>query len=180
MAEATEAKLDPSELPPSLPPESDKSEEAQQTRKEKFLAKAQECITKAESAQVAEKEACERAEKLSDPKEKQKLLEEATKQDKLAKSLLTTASRLQSGVWQGGLAGAGVGAGIGTGVGTVVGSIVGGVIAIPTTGLGALAGAGTGAIHGPWVKIPGQEKEKEKEAEQQQGDIEAKGEEIKT
>ena len=38
----------------------------------------------------------------------------------------------------------------------MVGSIVGGVTAIPTTGLGLLVGAGTGAVHGPWVKMPGQ------------------------
>jgi len=45
----------------------------------------------------------------------------------------------------------------------VVGSLVGGVTAIPTTGLGMLVGAGTGAIHGPWVTLTGKGK---KEGEQ--------------
>lgn len=59
---------------------------------------------------------------------------------------------MQNGAFQGGAAGAGIGAGIAGGLGTVVGSIVGGIAAIPTTGLGILIGAGTGAIHGPWVR----------------------------
>lgn len=60
--------------------------------------------------------------------------------------------KVQNGAFQGGAAGAGIGAGIAGGLGTVVGSIVGGIAAIPTTGLGILIGAGTGAIHGPWVR----------------------------
>ncbi|OTA59550.1 hypothetical protein K449DRAFT_384880 [Hypoxylon sp. EC38] len=34
-----------------------------------------------------------------------------------------------------------------------VGSLVSGLVAIPTTGLGILVGAGTGLVHGPWVKF---------------------------
>jgi uncharacterized membrane protein len=48
-----------------------------------------------------------------------------------------------------------VGTGLGTGVGAVVGTLVGGVTAIPTTTVGLLVGVGTGAIHGPWVKVKG-------------------------
>lgn len=38
-------------------------------------------------------------------------------------------------------------------MGTIVGSLVTGIAAVPTTGLGLLAGAATGAIHGPWLKL---------------------------
>lgn len=44
------------------------------------------------------------------------------------------------------------------GLGTVVGTLVGGVASIPTTGLGILAGATAGAIHGPFIKVGGEEK----------------------
>ncbi|KAJ2977607.1 hypothetical protein NUW58_g7758 [Xylaria curta] len=64
-----------------------------------------------------------------------------------------TARRLESGWMQGGAAGAGIGAGIATGIGMTVGSLVSGLAAIPTTGLGILIGAGTGLVHGPWVKF---------------------------
>lgn len=73
--------------------------------------------------------------------------------DKQATKLLKTARRLESGWMQGGAAGAGLGAGIATGLGMTVGSLVGGLVAIPTTGLGLLVGAGTGLVHGPWVKF---------------------------
>lgn len=53
--------------------------------------------------------------------------------------------------------GGGIGAGFGMGLGAVVGTVVGGVVSVPTTGLGLIAGAGTGAIHGPWFKVPGAE-----------------------
>ena len=70
-----------------------------------------------------------------------------------------------------------MGAGVGAGLGTVVGSLVGGVTAIPTTGLGLLVGAGTGAIHGPWVKIPGKKEGDEVETEETvvEGGQEGKG-----
>lgn len=54
---------------------------------------------------------------------------------------------------QGGAAGAGIGAGIAGGLGMTVGTLVSGLVAIPTTGLGILVGAGTGLVHGPWVKF---------------------------
>lgn len=47
----------------------------------------------------------------------------------------------------------GIGAGVAGGIGTVVGTIIGGVALIPTTAIGLLAGIGTGAIHGPWVRL---------------------------
>ena len=69
-----------------------------------------------------------------------------------------------------GASGAGIGGGVAAGLGTTVGAVVGGVVGIPTTGLGLLVGAGTGAVHGPWVKLTGKGDEKEKgndEKEQQ-------------
>lgn len=134
-------------------PDPEKAKEMSPSRKEKILAQAAECIKKGEEANEAAKLAREHAERTSDPKEKQKALEEAVKEEKIAKGAFKAAGRLQSGVWQGGAAGAGIGAGIGTGVGTVVGSIVGGVTSIPTTGLGLLVGTAAGAAHGPWFKI---------------------------
>ena len=130
-----------------------------QTTKEKILSQATEALKEAEEAQAAALQAYKRADEIDDPEEKKKTLEEAAKHDKKAKSAIKSAQRLQSGVWQGGASGAGIGAGIGAGVGTVVGSIVGGVAAIPTTGVGLLVGMGTGAIHGPWVKL-GEERQK--------------------
>ena len=46
-----------------------------------------------------------------------------------------------------------IGSGIASGIGMTVGSLVTGVTAIPTAGLGILIGAGTGLVHGPWVKF---------------------------
>lgn len=121
--------------------------------KDKVLAEITSRIKAAEEAQEAVTEARKRAEAATDPDEKQRELDEVIKQEKKALSELKVVQRLQSGVWQGGASGAGIGAGVGLGLGTVVGSVVGGVVAIPTTGLGILAGAATGAIHGPWVKL---------------------------
>ncbi|ETS80002.1 hypothetical protein PFICI_07531 [Pestalotiopsis fici W106-1] len=97
----------------------------------------------------------EQAEALAEenPEEAEKLRAEAGELEAKAKKLIKTARRMQNGAFQGGAAGAGIGAGIAGGLGTVVGSLVGGIAAIPTTGLGILIGAGTGAIHGPWVKL---------------------------
>jgi hypothetical protein len=110
-------------------------------------------LTEAEEATNAANLAKQRADATDDLEEKAVVLEEAAKQDKRAKAAMKAANRLQSGVWQGGAGGAGIGAGVGAGVGTLVGTIVGGVASVPTTGLGLLVGAGTGAVHGPWIKI---------------------------
>lgn len=39
------------------------------------------------------------------------------------------------------------------GLGTVVGTVVGGVATLPGVLVGGLVGAGTGVIHGPWIKL---------------------------
>lgn len=130
-----------------------------QTTKEKLLSELTEHLKNAEEAQAAATAARQRADETKDDEEAAHALEEAALQEKRYKSEIKIAQRLQSGVWQGGAAGAGMGAGVGAGVGTLVGGVVGGVTAIPTTGLGLLIGAGTGAIHGPWVKLPWSQKE---------------------
>jgi hypothetical protein len=94
-----------------------------------------------------------RASESNNAKEKAALEQEADELDTQAKEQLQTTRRLQSGVWQGLGAGAGIGAGSGMALGTATGVLVGGVLAIPMTGLGGLIGAGTGALHGPWVKL---------------------------
>ncbi|KAI0128869.1 hypothetical protein BJ170DRAFT_349789 [Xylariales sp. AK1849] len=108
-----------------------------------------------------------KAEEVEDSEEADKLRAEAEELEGKAKTLIKHAQRLQNGAFQGGMAGGGIGAGIAGGLGTVVGSIVGGVTAIPTTGLGILIGAGTGAIHGPWVKLV---QDTVKEEEKEDGD----------
>ncbi|CAG8961085.1 hypothetical protein HYFRA_00002627 [Hymenoscyphus fraxineus] len=82
-------------------PENQK-EEMTPSRKEKILAKAAACIKEAEESQEAAKLAREHAARTDDLQEKQKALEEAVKEEKLAKSAMKAAGRLQSGVWQGG------------------------------------------------------------------------------
>ncbi|RDW76146.1 hypothetical protein BP5796_06967 [Coleophoma crateriformis] len=123
------------------------------TTKDKIIAKITERVKSAQEAQDAATKARQRVDETSDPDEKQAALEEAVKYEKKAASEMKAVQRLQSGVWQGGAGGAGIGAGVGMGLGTVVGTLVGGVASIPTTSIGLLAGMGTGAIHGPWVKL---------------------------
>ena len=143
-----EDKIIEEELPP------DHESQSPEGKKQKFIDQAQKHLAKVTAAQEAATQAQEEAEKLEDPEERETALAEAAKQNDIAKREMKIVQRLQSGVWQGGLGGAGIGAGVGMGVGTAVGTLVGGVTAIPTTGLGALIGVGTGAIHGPWAKLP--------------------------
>ncbi|KAH8593437.1 hypothetical protein B0O99DRAFT_596305 [Bisporella sp. PMI_857] len=144
----------------SSPPPSSAKEEAPQKTKDKILAEINERLKVAREASAEAEGLRKEADGLSndvegEAEEKAKKLEQAFNLEKKAAAELKVVNRLQSGVWQGGAAGAGIGAGVAGGLGTVVGALVGGVVSIPTTGLGLLAGAGTGAIHGPWVKVPG-------------------------
>jgi hypothetical protein len=95
----------------------------------------------------------QRAKETKNAEKRAALEREAGDLDKEAKQQLKTTQRLQSGVWQAFGAGAGIGASSGLAVGTATGVVVGGVLAVPTTLLGGLVGAGTGAIHGPWIKL---------------------------
>ncbi|KAH6654020.1 hypothetical protein BKA67DRAFT_563974 [Truncatella angustata] len=123
--------------------------------KDKLMKDLTAKLEESKDAEVQATQLREQAEKLAEenPEEAEKLRAQAGELEQKAKKLIKQASRLQNGAFQGGAAGAGIGAGVAGGLGTVIGSIVGGVAAIPTTGLGILIGAGTGAIHGPWVKL---------------------------
>ncbi|KAI1118212.1 hypothetical protein F5Y14DRAFT_447093 [Nemania sp. NC0429] len=123
--------------------------------KEKLLQEITQRIEESKSLQEESIGLHQRAEEVAehDPQLAEDLLSKAREIDKKAARLLKTARRLESGWMQGGAAGAGIGAGIAAGLGTTVGSLVGGLVSIPTTGLGILVGAGTGLVHGPWVKF---------------------------
>ncbi|KXL41952.1 hypothetical protein M433DRAFT_338546 [Acidomyces richmondensis BFW] len=95
----------------------------------------------------------DKAEKCLNPKERQRMLQEAYDREIEAHGQSKIARRMQSGVWQGGIGGAGIGGGVGVGLGTVVGTLVGGVVSVPTTALGGLVGMGVGGIHGPFIKL---------------------------
>lgn len=119
------------------------------TTKEKLL---EEITTRIEESKKLQEESVQlhkQADEAEDPAIAEDLRFQARKIDRDAAKLLKTAKRLETGWMQGGAAGAGIGAGIAGGLGMTVGSLV----AIPTTGLGILVGAGTGLVHGPWVKF---------------------------
>lgn len=90
-----------------------------------------------------------------DPEERQKLLNQALTKSIEAESFGKTAKYLQSGTFQGMLAGGGLGTGVGVGLGTLTGTLVGGVSSVIFGGLGSGIGSAVGAIHGPWFK-PGE------------------------
>jgi hypothetical protein len=100
----------------------------------------------------------EQASKITDAKERKRILNDAYNKEIEANGLSKVVQRMQSGSWQGLFAGAGIGGAISAGIGTLVGTLVGGVLSIPTIGLGALVGTGVGAVHGPFIKIGGEEK----------------------
>jgi hypothetical protein len=101
---------------------------------------------------------CEQASKITDAKERKRIMNDAYRKEVEANGLSKVVQRMQSGPWQGLFAGAGIGGAISAGLGTLVGTLVGGVLSIPTMGLGALVGTGVGAVHGPFIKIGGVEK----------------------
>jgi hypothetical protein len=104
-------------------------------------------------AQERANQARKRAEEASSEQERKKHEDEAAEYERQAQSQLKTSRRLQSGAWQGFGAGAGMGAATGIGLGSVVGTLSGGILAVPLTAVGGLIGAGTGALHGPWIKL---------------------------
>lgn len=123
--------------------------------KEKLMQEITQKIEESKELQQSSLDLHAKADELaeSNPEMAEELRSKAREIDKKATKLLKTARRLESGWLQGGAAGAGIGAGIATGLGMTVGSLVSGLVAIPTTGLGILVGAGTGLVHGPWVKF---------------------------
>ncbi|CAJ2505340.1 Uu.00g127340.m01.CDS01 [Anthostomella pinea] len=121
--------------------------------KEKLMSEISKKIEESKSMQAESMDLHRQAEEAVDPKIKEDLDFKAKQLDKTATKLLKTAKRLEKGWLQGGAAGAGLGTGIAAGLGMTVGSLVTGLVAIPTTGLGIVIGAGTGLVHGPWVKF---------------------------
>lgn len=120
---------------------------------EERLKQAAAHAEKAIAAQGMANSLKETAKSLTDPKKREKMLQDAYSKETEAHGNSKKARMLQSGAFQGTMGGAGIGGAVGVGVGTVVGTVVGGLTAIPTTGLGALVGSGVGAIHGPFIKL---------------------------
>jgi hypothetical protein len=129
----------------------------------------------------------EQASKITDAKERKRVLNDAYNKEMEARGLSKVVKRTQSGPWQGLFAGAGIGGAISAAIGTLIGTLVGGALSIPTMGLGALVGTGVGAVHGPFIKIGGVKKSWEQaepedvvqvlEQEQKQNQNTEKGEE---
>lgn len=148
------------------------SEDEKPTAKEKLNNEIQSRLKEAHELQQESLRLHQQAEEEEDPEIAQDLKFEARETDKKAAKLMKTAERLQAGWLQGGALGGGMGIGLAGGIGAAVGSLLTGVVAIPTTGLGMLIGAGTGLAHGPWVKYTNDFSEEEaqsivKEAEEE-------------
>ncbi|KAI8963185.1 hypothetical protein F5Y11DRAFT_162861 [Daldinia sp. FL1419] len=123
------------------------------TTKEKLIEEITSRIEESKKLQEESVQLHKQADEAEDPAVAEDLKIRAREFDLKAAKLLKTAKRLESGWLQGGATGAGIGAGIAGGLGMTVGSLVSGLVAIPTTGIGILVGAGTGLVHGPWVKF---------------------------
>lgn len=92
---------------------------------------------------------------LTDPAERSRLMTEAYNKELEAHGNSKRARILTSGTFQGAAGGAGIGTAVGMGLGTVTGTLVGAVATVPGVLVGGLVGAGTGVIHGPWIKLGG-------------------------
>lgn len=112
-----------------------------------------EAAQKARAAQATAASWKEKALKCTNSKERQKMLQNAYDAEVEAHGQSKFAKRLQSGPWQGGVAGAGIGAGVAAGLGTVVGTLVTGLVSVPTAAVGGLTGLAVGAVHGPWFQF---------------------------
>ncbi|KAH7159443.1 hypothetical protein B0J13DRAFT_539029 [Dactylonectria estremocensis] len=120
--------------------------------KDKLRQEIEKRVDEAKRLQEKSIELHKQADEAEDPKVAEELNAEAREVDKKAAKLMKTAERLEAGWLQGGAMGTGIGIGIASGIGIAVGSLLTGVVAIPTSGLGMLIGAGTGLVHGTWVK----------------------------
>ncbi|KAI5866266.1 hypothetical protein GGS23DRAFT_594399 [Durotheca rogersii] len=128
-------------------------QQKQPTSREKLLEEIATRIEESKKLQEESTELHKQADGAGDPAAAEDLKFRARELDRKAAKLLKTAKRLETGWVQGGAAGAGIGAAVAGGLGVTVGSLVAGLVAIPTTGLGILVGAGAGLVHGPWVKF---------------------------
>jgi hypothetical protein len=102
---------------------------------------------------------------LTDPAERSRLMQAAYDKELEAHGNSKRARILTSGTFQGAAGGAGIGTAVGMGLGTVTGTLVGAVATVPGVLVGGLVGAGTGVIHGPWIKLGGKGKGAGKEEE---------------
>ena len=93
------------------------------------------------------------------------MMQEAYSKELEANGNSKRARILSSGTFQGAAGGAGIGTAVGMGLGTITGTLVGTVATIPGVLVGGLIGAGTGVIHGPWIKLGGKDKGKGAEAD---------------
>lgn len=115
-------------------------------------------MQKLAKAQSTARDLKERAKKVANPQERERMFREAHDKEIEANGYSKWARRMESGTWQGMFGGGGIGAGVGVGLGTVVGTVVGSVGSLVTLPLGGLVGAGVGAWHGPWIKVGDQQK----------------------
>ena len=114
---------------------------------------ASEAAQKAVAAQKEAKRLAEAAAGAGDPEERQRLLNQALEKEVEAETFGKTAKYLQSGAFQGLIAGTGLGSGVGVGLGTVVGTLVGGTTSVVTGGIGGGIGAAIGAVNGPFFNV---------------------------
>jgi hypothetical protein len=135
----------------SIPSEADLKQLPENER----LMQAAQAAEGAASAQGMVDSLKSKAALLTDPKERETVLTEPFDREVEARGLSKKARVLKSGTFQGAAGGAGIGAATGVGLGTVVGTLVGTVASVPTAALGGLVGGGSGAIHGPWIKLGG-------------------------
>lgn len=105
----------------------------------------------------------QKAKMITDPKERERMVQEAYDNEVKANGMSRKAKFLKSGTFQGAAGGAGIGGVVGMGLGTVVGTLVGTVATIPTSAVGGLIGTGVGAVHGPFIKLGGGDKKKGEE-----------------
>ena len=129
------------------------SADLQNLSKDERLQQAAQASSAAASAQGLMASLREKAAAFTDPKKREQLMTEAFNQETKAKGLSKKARVLKSGTFQGGIGGAGIGAATGAGLGTIVGTVVGTAATIPTSLVGGVVGMGTGAFHGPWIKM---------------------------
>ncbi|KAK5946524.1 hypothetical protein PMZ80_000667 [Knufia obscura] len=125
------------------------------------LLQAIETAQAAHKAQSTANDLKSKAQAMTDPKQREKMLQEAFDKEIEANGHSKAAKRMQSGTWQGLGFGGGIGAATGLGLGAGLGTVLGAVTAVPTAGLGMLVGSGVGAIHGPWIKLGGKEQKLE-------------------
>lgn len=134
------------------------------------LAKAVEAAKAAKRLQDTVNTLKEQANAVKDPAERERLFRAAYEKEVEAHGQSKKARALASGWGQGAGAGVGISAAVGMGLGNLVGVLLSGVVAVP----GVLAGAGVGAVHGPWytLGLGGKKKDEKNEPKEKSDDAE--------